>query len=179
MAAVAAPSFRLELLDGKRHDRTAFTCGVQALDRYLKTQAAQDMRRKANAVFVMVPTESPSRIVGYVTLCALALDHGDVPEAARTHLPRYPLVSATLIGRLAIARDRQGQGLGAMLLALALDKAFRNADVVGSSMVVVDATDEPAARFYQAHGFIRMPESMRLILPMRAVGRLVGPRSHE
>jgi GNAT superfamily N-acetyltransferase len=179
VAAVAAPSFRLELLDGKRHDRTAFTCGVQALDRSLRTQAAQDMRRKATAVFVMVPTESPSRIVGYFTLCALALGHGDVPEAARPHLPRYPLVSATLIGRRAIARDRQGQGVGGMLLALALSKAYRNADVVGSSMVVVDATDEPAARFYRAHGFIRLPESMRLILPMRAVARLVGPHGGE
>ncbi|MCC2662646.1 MAG: hypothetical protein K0R41_3588 [Geminicoccaceae bacterium] len=179
MAAAARPGFRLELLDSKRHDRATFTCGVEALDRYLRTQAAQDMRRKANAVFVMVPTESPSRIIGYFTLCALAIDHGDVPEAVRTHLPRYPLVSATLIGRLAIARERQGQGVGGMLLALALSKAHRNADVVGSSMVVVDATDEPAARFYRAHGFIRLPESMRLILPMRAVGKLVGPQDYE
>jgi GNAT superfamily N-acetyltransferase len=170
MAAVAAPGFRIEPLDSKRHDRAAFSCGVEALDRYLKAQAAQDMRRKANAVFVLVPEEAPSRIVCYFTLCALAIDHGGVPEAARKQLPRYPLVSATLIGRLAIAKERQGQGLGAMLLALALGKAYRNADVVGSSMVVVDAIDEPAARFYQAHGFVRLPESMRLILPMRSIG---------
>jgi GNAT superfamily N-acetyltransferase len=179
MAAVAAASFRTEPLDSKRHDRAGFTCGVEALDRYLKTQAAQDMRRKANAVFVMVPKEQPSRIVGYFTLGALAIDQGQVPEAARTHVPRYPLVSATLIGRLAIAKERQRQGLGAMLLALALGKAYRNADVVGSSMVVVDAIDEPAARFYQAHGFIRLPESMRLILPMRVVSRLVGPQGRD
>jgi GNAT superfamily N-acetyltransferase len=94
----------------------------------------------------------------------------EIPEAVRKQVPRYPLVSATLIGRLAIAKEHQGQGLGAMLLAPALRKAYRNADVMGSSMVVVDAIDEPAARFYQAHGFVRLPESMRLILPMRSIG---------
>ena len=46
-------------------------------------------------------------------------------------------------------------------------------------MVVVDAIDERAACFYQAHGFIRLPESMRLILPMRVVGRLIGPQGRE
>ena len=57
-----------------------------------------------------------------------------------------------------------------MLLACALRKAYENADVVGSSMVVVDAIDERAASFYLAHGFIRLPDSMRLIIPMRALG---------
>jgi hypothetical protein len=37
----------------------------------------------------------------------------------------------------------------------------------------VDAIDEKAARFYQAHGFIPLPESMRLILPMRTIAGLM------
>ena len=73
-------------------------------------------------------------------------------------LPRYPLASATLIGRLAVAKERQGQRLGAVLLADALRRAFNSAGTVGSSMVVVDALDEAAAGFYAAHGFVRLPE---------------------
>lgn len=169
MTAGAAPELRIESLDSRRHDRESFACGVPALDRYLRTQAAQDMRRKANAVFVMVALDDPRQIVGYITLCAMALAQSEVPEAARRHVPRYPLVSATLIGRLAVAKERQGQGLGAMLLARALRMAYENADVVGSSMVVVDAIGERAAAFYLAHGFIQLPDSMRLILPMRAL----------
>ena len=169
MASVP-PSFRIEPLDSSRHDRANFECGVEALVRYLKTHAAQDMRRKASAVFVMVALDAPRQIAGYFTLSATALAQTDVPEAARRHILRYPLVSATLIGRLAVAEERQGQGLGAILLASALRKAYDNADVVGSSMVVVDAIDEHAVRFYEAHGFIRLPESMRLIIPMRALG---------
>ena len=158
--------YRLESLS-KQHDRDAFCCGVESLDNYLKTQASQDMRRKANAVFVLVPTNAPRTIAGYFTLCACGLQPGAVPEEARKHLPRYPQVSATLLGRLAVSAEWQGQGLGAILLAEALGKAYENAEVVGSTMVVVDAIDERAAGFYRAHGFIALPDSMRLILPMR------------
>jgi hypothetical protein len=57
-----------------------------------------------------------AHVLGYYTLCATSLAQGDVPETARKYAPRYPLVSATLIGRLAISRERHGQGLGAILL---------------------------------------------------------------
>jgi GNAT superfamily N-acetyltransferase len=168
----SAPDLRIELL-GAVHDRSGFTCGVESLDAYLKTQAGQDVRRKANAVFVLVETAAPARVLGYFTLCATALLPGDVPLEARQHIPRYPLVSATLIGRLAVAKDRQGRGLGGILLASALRKAYLSAASVGSSMVVVDALDEAAARFYAAHGFVRLPDSMRLAMPMRVVEKLV------
>jgi GNAT superfamily N-acetyltransferase len=166
--------YRIEPL-AKHHDRDGFNCGVDSLDLYLKTQAAQDMRRKANAVLVLAPQDSPSWIAGYFTLCAYGLAPGAIPEAARKHIPRYPMVSATLMGRLAVAAEIQGQGLGAILLAKALAKAYESANQVGSSMVVVDAIDERAAGFYAAHGFIQLPESMRLILPMRAISALIQP----
>ena len=132
-----------------------------------KTQAGQDVRRKANAVFILGELGEPAHILGYYTLCAMAISQGDVPEAARKHVPRYPLVSATLIGRLAVAKDHQGQRLGAVLLADALQRAFESASTVGSSMVVVEALDESAAGFYAAYGFVRLPDSLRLVPPMR------------
>lgn len=169
MAKRPSEDLRIVLLD-EAHDRGSFSCGVESLDRYLKTQAGQDVRRKANAVFVLSDPGEPTRILGYYTLCAMAISQGQVPEAARKHIPRYPLVSATLIGRLAISKDRQGQRLGAVLLADALQRAFETASTVGSSMVVVDALDESAAGFYAAHGFVRLPDSLRLVLPMRRAG---------
>jgi GNAT superfamily N-acetyltransferase len=155
---------------GEMHDHAGFTCGVESLDRYLKTQAGQDVRRKANAVFVLVLETEPERVLGYYTLCAMAISHGEVPEAARKHVPRYPLVSCTLIGRLAVAKDQQGQRLGSILLADALQRAFESASTVGSSMVMVDSLDEAAAGFCAAHGFVRLPDSRRLVPPMRQVG---------
>jgi GNAT superfamily N-acetyltransferase len=75
-------------------------------------------------------------------------------------------VGATLIGRLAVATERQGQWLGAVLLADALGRAFDSAGTVGSSMVVVDALDKAAAGLSAAHGFVRLPNSLRLVMPI-------------
>ena len=166
MATRPSEDLRIVLL-GEAHDRGSFTCGVESLDRYLKTQAVQDVRSKANAVFILSEVSKPTHVLGYYTLCAMVISQGDVPEAARKHVPRYPLVSATLIGRLAVAKGRQRQRLGAVLLADALQRAFDSAGKVGSSMVVIDALDETAAGFYAAHKFVRLPDSLRLVLPMR------------
>jgi GNAT superfamily N-acetyltransferase len=169
MARSPREDLQVELLNAG-HDRANFSCGVESLDRYLQTQAGQDIRRKANAVFVLTERAVPERVLGYYTLCAMAIAQGEVPDAARKYVPRYPLVSATLKGRLAVAKDHQGRRLGAVLLADALRRAFESASTVGSSMVVVDALDEAAAGFYVAHGFVRLPDSLRLVLPMRVAG---------
>jgi GNAT superfamily N-acetyltransferase len=171
MAAVR-PDLRIEPL-ASHHDRNGFSCGVDSLDRYLRTQASQDIRRKANGVFVLVEPDEPDVVLGYYTLCATGLPQGDVPPAARKHVPRYPLVSATLVGRLAVSETRQGERLGAMLLADAVRRAYATASTVGSSMLAVDAIDERAAAFYQGNGFLRLPDSMRLVLPMHVIEQLL------
>jgi len=146
-----------------------------ALDLPCWSQASQDVKRKANGVFILVERDTPSVVLGYYTLCATSLDQGDVPAAARKHVPRYPLVSATLVGRLAVAQARQGEGLGGLLLADAVLRACASADIVGSSMLVGDAINDRAAAFYEEHGFVRLPDSLRLVLPMRAIQRLMEP----
>lgn len=155
------------------HDRDGFSCGVDSLDRYLRTQASQDVRRKANGVFILVESEANRTVLGYYTLCATGLQQGDVPAAARKYMPRYPLVSATLIGRLAVSAARQGERLGGILLADAVQRAYASASTVGSSMLVVDAINERAAAFYEGNGFVRLPDSMRLVLPMHVIEKML------
>ena len=166
------PSLKIEPLN-RQHNRTDFTCGVESLDRYFKTQANQDVKRKINGVFVLVDPREPAEVLGYYTLCATALAQEDVPVAARKLVPRYPLVSATLVGRLAVASHLQKQGLGALLLADAVKRAYMSASSIGSSMLIVDAISEQAAAFYEANGFVRLPNSLRLILPVQAIAKLV------
>jgi len=171
MPAAPPPDLKIEPL-ASHHDRIGFSCGVESLDRYFRMQASQDVRRKANGVFVLAGVQEPARVLGYYTLCATGLAPGDVPVEARKHIPRYPLVSATLIGRLAVAVAHQGRGLGNVLLADAVQRAYASASSVGSSMLVVDAISEQAAAFYAANGFVRLPECLRLVLPMQTVAKL-------
>ncbi|MDE2464881.1 MAG: GNAT family N-acetyltransferase [Alphaproteobacteria bacterium] len=170
--AVRRPDLRIEAL-APHHDRSGFSCGIDSLDRYFRTQAGQDVRRKANGVFVLVEPDRPDVVLGYYTLCATGLPHGDVPVAARKHVPRYPLVSAILVGRLAVCEARQGQRLGAMLLADAVRRTYATVSTVGASMLVVDAINERAAAFYEGNGFLRLPDSLRLVLPMDVIKGMV------
>lgn len=164
---------RVEAL-APHHDRRAFSCGVDSLDRYLRSQAGQDVRRRANGVFILVAADAAETVLGYYTLCATSLPQGEVPAAARLHVPRYPLVSATLLGRLAVSRTRQGDGLASLLLADAVRRAYASAETVGSSMLVVDALNERAAAFHESFGFQPLPESLRLVLPMRSIEALLA-----
>ena len=167
------PDLRIEAL-APHHDREAFSCGVDSLDRYFRTQAGQDVRRRANGVFVLVAAEALETVLGYYTLCATSLPQGDVPAAARKRVPRYPVVSATLLGRLAVSLTRQGEGLGSLLLADAVQRAYTSAATIGSSIVVVDSLNERAAAFYESFGFQPLPESPRLVLPMSSIEELLA-----
>ena len=172
MTVATSQALRIEPL-GSHHSRSIFSCGAESLDRYFRTQANQDVKRRANAVFVLIDPREPAEILGYYSLCATALAQGSVPLDARKHIPRYPLVSATLVGRLAIAEHQQGRGLGALLLADAVRRAYASASSVGSSMLIVDAISEQAVAFYEANGFVRLPDSLRLVLPMRVIAKLL------
>jgi len=88
-------------------------------------------------------------------------------------LPRYPLISATLLGRLAVDRRFQAQGIGEFLLLDALHRALMQSAEIATAAVVVDAIDADAVKFYQHFGFVRFPAiGSRLFLPMKAVAGL-------
>jgi GNAT superfamily N-acetyltransferase len=136
---------------GAAHDRAAFHSGVPELDGYLHHLAGQDARRKAAAPFVMVDVSGV--IVGYYTLSAYGVQLPQFPEAIARKLPRYPVLPATLLGRLAIGRAHRGKNLGRFLLMDALYRSWRNTSEVASVGVVVDALDEVARGFYRHHDF--------------------------
>ena len=136
----------------KDHDRTGFSCGVSALDRYLREQATQDMRRRVSNCFVAV--DPAGRIEGYYTFAATGLLLTDLPEAFARRLPRYPLVPAGLIGRLAVDDAQRGRGLGGAMVIDAARRAARADPAVFA--LIVDAKDEAAADFYLHLGFARL-----------------------
>lgn len=156
----------------KDHDRADFSSGNEELDRYLKNQARQDARRNVAAPFVLVE-EGGKAVWGYYTLSALGIDPGDLPADIARKLPRYPVVPATLLGRLAVDTRLRGQGLGEFLLMDALQRAFEQSDQIAASAVVVDAIDGAARRFYLHFDFLPFSERRdRLFLPMKTLARL-------
>jgi predicted GNAT family N-acyltransferase len=164
------PHFAIEPL-GARHDRTAFSCGNQHLDSYLQKQAGQDLKKRAAVPFVITPEHKT--IAGFYTLSQNAVDLGELPEEISKKMPRYPLVSATLLGRLAVSERFRGQGLGETLLMDALPRALQSSTQIASAAVVVDAKDDQAVAFYRKYGFIDLPKiEKRLFLPMGTIAQL-------
>jgi GNAT superfamily N-acetyltransferase len=170
MAEAAAP-FRIEALSSS-HDRTGFSSGVAPLDRYFATQVTQDIRRRVAACFVAVEQASGA-IVGYYTIAASSIPLTDITQDIAKKLPRYPLVPAVRVGRLAVAEGQQGKGLGAGLLVDAIGRALRSD--VAAYAIVVDAKDDRAVAFYKHHGFIAFTSApMTLFLPLAQAARAMG-----
>ncbi len=154
----------------KSHDRSRFDCGSEALNRYIRQQASQDERRNVTRVFVALPEES-NEIAGFYTLSAGSVERDALPETKAKRLPRYP-VPVALLGRLAVDRRWSGQGLGAALLANALQRVRWASATLAVYAVVVDAKDEQAQAFYEHFGFIQLPDAKRrLFYPVAGITR--------
>jgi GNAT superfamily N-acetyltransferase len=154
------------------HDRAAFKSGVDALDRYLATQATQDVRRRISGCFVAIETATAA-IAGYYTISTSSIPLPEIAPATAKKLPRYPLVPAVRISRLVVDATHKGKGLGAALLFDAIRRTLR-ADIIAFA-VVVDAKDASAAAFYAHHGFIAFVSApLRLYLPLAGVAKRLG-----
>lgn len=148
-----------------RHDRSGFSCGLEALDTYLRQRATQDSRRKVAAVFVAEEVASGS-LHGFYTLSMASVLLDLLPTALAKKMPRYPTVPAVRLGRLAVHLDARGSGLGAHLLLDAMARSVANEIAWAAS--VVDAKDESARRFYEKYGFRSFTDDRSHLFIMRA-----------
>ncbi|MGE0049404.1 MAG: GNAT family N-acetyltransferase [Acidithiobacillus sp.] len=146
-------------------DTIGFACGEAALDEYLRHYASQDIKRGVARVFVASPVEASRAVAGFYTLSAASVAANTLPEDWRKKLPRYP-VPVALIGRLAVSRQYQRQGLGSILLVDACKRVVAASQTLAVAAIVVDAKSAQAAAFYQHFGFIELPgQPGRWMLP--------------
>ncbi len=170
MALVLAPEHVVPLAKG--HDRSAFDCGNEDLNRYLRQQARQDADKRVAVPFVLVEPGSPV-VRGFYTLCASVIALNELPPETMKKLPRYGQLPVTLLGRLAVDCTAKGRGVGEFLLVDALRRCLEGARHIGAMAVIVDAKDEAAAGFYRHFDFLPFQASpRRLFLPMAQVAQL-------
>jgi len=155
-------------------ERKAFDCGVDSLNDYLKRYALQNLKKNVGVTIVAVAAQQPKKILGYYSASMAQVEFSRLPEDLSKDLPRYP-VPAMRIGRLAVDRSAQGQGLGAALLRDALLRALQLSHEVGTCMVLVDALDEKAKAFYARYGFLPLTDlPLTLILPVKTIATAFG-----
>ena len=153
-------------------DRKGFCCGRSSLDHYIHEQVGQDIRRKLAVCFIF--PDKDNQIKGYYTLSNDSIPADEFPEEYKMKFPKaYSQLPVTLLGRLAVDQRYQGSGLGKLLLIDALKRSYEvSLKSIGSMAVIVNPLDAEAEKFYQKYGFVKLPDSGKMFLSMKIVGRL-------
>jgi GNAT superfamily N-acetyltransferase len=165
------PKYIISCLD-KKHDRSSFSCGIDALDAYLKTQASQDVKKNVAITYVLTQKNS-EKIIGFYTISSIGIFLEDLPFEIAKKLPRYPVIPGILLGRLAVDHLYHGQKIGAHLLIDAMKRSLQLAQQIGIVAMIVEAKNETAIDFYSHFGFVQFPQDkQRLFLPMNTLKKL-------
>jgi GNAT superfamily N-acetyltransferase len=147
------------------HDVSSFDCGRPALDEWLRHRALPNESRFSRTYVVC----DGATVAAYFCISAGAVERSAVPAKLRRNAPET--IPISIIGRLAVNRSYAGHGLGADLLADALNRIALASKTIGIRAVLVQAKDEEAKRFYlRCAEFIEFPEGSRaLYLPIETV----------
>ena len=154
------------------HRKKEFSCGKDMLDNYLQKQANQDIKKKLSVCFVLKDVKT-DLLKGYYTLANNSIPQNLIPNEFKKKLPEsYASIPTTLLGRLAVDNRFQGKGVGKLLLIDALKRSYKISKSIGSFAVIVDPLDKDAKIFYEKYGFMSLPDSGKMFLPMNTIKTL-------
>ncbi len=158
----------IELLT-KNHNKKNFSCGYDMLDNYIQRQANQDVKRDLSACFVLCEL-GQTDLIGYYTLSSGSINRDDFPEnLARKLPPSYQNLPTILLGRLAIDNNYKGNGLGEFILMDAMNRCIEISINLGTLAIIVDPIDEMAVAFYTKYGFIKLPGTGKMFIPIKTI----------
>jgi len=143
------------------HDLTAFDCGEPSLNDWLRRRALRNELGGASRTYV-VCMGSEARVVAYYCLAAGAVSRAAAPSSAKRNMPEP--IPIMVLGRFAVDRTLQGQGLGRSMLRDAILRTIQAAAIAGIRAILVHAISDDARRFYERHGFHASPIDPRTLM---------------
>lgn len=153
------------------HVRAEFSCGHESLDAFLKERATQHQKKDISKTFVAVRPPD-LKACGYYSLATGSVILEKLTPEQRKGLPNHP-IPVVLLGRLAVDKISQGQGLGEHLLMDAMRRIVQTAGEVGIHAIEVDAIDDKAKQFYLKYGFTELADNSRhLYIPLATIRKL-------
>lgn len=155
----------------RAHRRKAFDCGDEEVTRFLREQALQDHEKNLSRTTVLVDEagDDPARVVGYHTLVMAQVRQEEIPEDRPRIKRGIPVI---LLGQLGVDSEFQGRGLGETLLMDAQARVDEISRKAGVRAMMLDARNEPLARWYEEHDFIRFPGQFRMFKSIEAIRAL-------
>jgi len=180
VTSVANTKTHIEPLDPAKHDRAAFSCGVEQVDNYFRRTASKLAKADNTRVWVMVSSEGV--LVGFYAINAHAVDYTDLPDKFAKTRPGHGQIPAAYVSMIGVDKKFAGKGYGGDLLIDALWRIARAADDMGIAVVMLDVLDcgnpelvEKRLKLYTSYGFAPLPSSaLRLFLPLATIRALLA-----
>ncbi|MFS8114107.1 GNAT family N-acetyltransferase [Rhizobium jaguaris] len=150
----------------KSHDRASFDCDDAAMNEFIRRFARQSHEQNAAKTFCAIDKAQPHRILGFYTVAPSAVSHEAVPPKMTRGLARHE-VAGFKLARLASDLTVAGKGLGGRLLAAAALRCLRLASEGGGILLIIDAKNERAARWYASYGAEPLQgKPLTLVMPL-------------
>ena len=152
------------------HDKSAFDCGEPSLNTYIQRYASQNVKNDSARIYVAVTPENP-RVCGYFSLSAGRVNLTDFPTRESRGWPQQ--VPSVHLGRIAVDREFQGQGLGDLLMSAAIEITLETADKIGVAALELWALNDDLLNFYARYRLTSLlDDSRHLYLPVRDARKL-------
>ncbi len=158
------PAWREAAIE-KKHDRKGFDCGQADLNAFLAQHARKAHEIGASKTYVAIDKADGVTVLGFHTLSPAQVDFHQVPEIARPGGGRHA-IGGFRLGRLAVDRKFQGQGLGGQLLVAAAERCIRASAEMGGTALMIDVKSESGAAWYKLYGAVSLNDApLSLLLP--------------
>ncbi len=173
----------IEPFDPEKHDRAAFSCGVEQVDNFFKKTA--NKLAKAGNVRVFVMVGAGGEVVGFYAINAHAVDYQDLPKPFARSRPRHGSIPAAYISMIGVDQRHAGNGYGGDLLVDALGRIAHAAESLGIAVVVLDVLDDGdhalttrRRKLYEGYGFTPFSsDPLRLFLPVATIQAMMDAAS--
>lgn len=170
----------IEPFDPDKHDRTAFSCGIEQVDNFFRKTA--NKLSKADNLRVWVMTDAEGGLIGFYATNAHSVDYQDLPAKYARNRPGHGQIPAAYISMIGVDQGFQGKGYGGDLLIDCLRRLAHASEALGVAVVMLDVLDcgtpeqvERRLELYKGYGFQALPGNpLRLFLPMATVKTLLA-----
>ncbi|EMA4784010.1 GNAT family N-acetyltransferase [Providencia huashanensis] len=160
-------------LDKNIHNRAAFDCGESDLNNYLGQTANQHVKKEVARTFVLSDSTIPNKVVGFYALSITKVSLTELPPKLASLYPNE--VYCALISRLAVDLTEQNKGYGGVVLIDAVKRIIAAAEDMPVPMIIVDAKNTKAKKWYEGYGFKSLPnQPNRLFMPVKAARDMLG-----
>lgn len=151
------------------HDLTEFRCGLESVDEWFQTKAMPNRK----LVGTHLCLNEAEEIVAFFALKTIIVSTEGMTSQLRAGSTEGQSI-AILLCQMGVAEPWQDMGHGKRLLRLAMAEALEAHKRSPVQLFAVDAENESLVSFYQKPGLKQIPNTLRLLAPMKALEKALS-----